>query len=142
MGFLGNQDGNPRTKSVNDGAGGKTTAYHIGNGMYIAKVKYKYNPSTGGFEADFREPKEKTPDATPAQPKNVTVVERAQIPENPGIRKEAYSTYGVTIPVSVGRRVVTGNIVDATDLTPVLVGGKTTISEVTVPVYNRGYGPG
>jgi hypothetical protein len=140
MAFKRYQDGYARTKVVDDGAGGKTTAYHIGNGMYISKVKYKWSIKENGYVADFRDKKEKTRDETPSQ--DNAVAEQPQIPENPGIRKEAYSTYGVSIPVSVGRRVVTGNIVDATDLIPVLIGAKTTVTEITVPVYNRDYGPG
>jgi hypothetical protein len=82
-----------------------------------------------------KEPEDNNPVVKPAQ------INILQTPENPGVRKEAYSTYGVSIPISVGRRIVTGNVIDATDLTPVLIGGKTTITEIKVPVYLEEYGP-
>ena len=60
---------------------------------------------------------------TPYEP---TAVDRSylnvQSPTNPGIREVAYSGYGEHIPVSIGKRAVTGNVIDASPLTPRLVG--------------------
>ena len=61
--------------------------------------------------------------ATPYEP---TSIDRSflnvQSPRNPGIREVAYSGYGEVIPVSIGQRAVTGNVIDASPLTPRLVG--------------------
>lgn len=63
-----------------------------------------------------------------------------QTPANPGIREVTVSTLGVTIPVSMGRRVVTGNIIDAEPIAPRLEGAyEYTITE-RIPNYG-GQGP-
>lgn len=67
---------------------------------------------------DVVEPDENTEIAKP-----IKQATQAQTPENPGIRHQAVSTYGVSIPVSIGRRVITGNIIDASPIAPVLIGG-------------------
>jgi len=62
------------------------------------------------------------------------VVEQ-QTPANPGIRLVAASTYGTTVPVSIGRRVITGNIIDAEPITPRLEGAyEYTVTE-RIPRY-------
>lgn len=67
------------------------------------------------------------------------VVEQ-QTPANPGIRLVAASTYGTVVPVSIGRRVVTGNIIDAEPITPRLEGAyEYTVTE-RIPRY-EGEGP-
>lgn len=68
------------------------------------------------------------------------VVEQ-QTPANPGIRLVAASTYGTIVPVSIGRRVVTGNIIDAEPITPRLEGAYEYTVEERTPVYAEGTGP-
>lgn len=119
----------PKTKIMPDGG----TGYHVGNGAYIAKPNYRWQPGVG-YVRELKYGRDKE-DNSPPTVSPSTDVEQPQIPENPGIRKEAFSTYGVTIPVSTGRRVVTGNIVDASDLVPRLIGGSVTTIEFVVPTY-------
>jgi hypothetical protein len=111
------------------------TAVHIGGGNYIAKPKFRWDPHLKGFVRKREQSFYETFEPPTVEP--TTSAEQPQIPENPGVRKEAVSTYGVTIPISTGRRAVTGNIVDATDLVPRLVGGSTTVVTFTVPVTAR-----
>lgn len=59
-----------------------------------------------------------------------------QAPSNPGIRKVAVSTYGTTVPVSIGRRVVTANIIDAEPITPRLIGGGEYVVRERLPFYS------
>lgn len=62
----------------------------------------------------------------------------AQSPANPGIRTVQASTYGATVPVSIGRRAVTGHIVDADPIMPHLVGAYSYVVRERVPVYGGG----
>lgn len=62
----------------------------------------------------------------------------AQSPANPGIRTVQASTYGATVPVSIGRRAVTGHIVDADPIMPHLVGAYSYVVRERVPVYSGG----
>lgn len=121
----------PKTKRMPDGG----TGYHIGNGMYMHRPKYKWDPSLKGF-VNKREPTfYETFEPPVVEP--TTPVEQPQIPENPGVRKVVVSTYGITVPISTGRRAVTGNVIDASDLVPRLVGGETTVVTFTIPVLSR-----
>lgn len=61
-----------------------------------------------------------------------------QTPANPGIRKVVVSTYGITVPVSMGMRVVTGNIIDAEPIVPRLEGAYEYTVEERIPVYDGG----
>jgi len=87
-------------------------------------ARFRMDAKTGGFKL-----------ISEAQVNEQPEGDKPQVPENPGIRKQAFSTYGVSIPVSIGRRAVTGNVIDATDITPVLIPGKTTVTEIKVPIY-------
>lgn len=49
---------------------------------------------------------------------NVRIKDQPEQPDNPGIREVSVSTYGNTIPVSLGRRRVSGNIVQSTNIIP------------------------
>jgi hypothetical protein len=125
------QDYHPSKKRMPDGG----TGYHIGNGMYLAKPNYRWDPSLKGY---VRKEQQSFYDVfNPPTVEHTTPVEQPQVPENPGVRKEAFSTYGVTIPISTGRRAVAGNIIDASDLVPRLVGGSTTVVTYTVPITTR-----
>lgn len=72
----------------------------------------------------------------------VNIAQQEQAPDNPGIRKAAFSTYGVPIPVSIGRRAVTGNVIDATDFIPAIIGSYDYWVEYQVPIYKAGPGVG
>lgn len=71
----------------------------------------------------------------------VDIAAQEQRPENPGIREVAFSTYGINIPVSIGKRAVTGNIIDATPPTPEIVGAYEYWVEYKIPVFDSGSGP-
>jgi hypothetical protein len=62
--------------------------------------------------------------------------EYLQTPKNPGIRKLRVSTHGATIPVSIGRRAVTGHIVDSGPIQPHLVGAHSYVVRERVPIYD------
>lgn len=115
---------------MNGDRGVKGGNYHDQNGVSI-RTESNGISFFGSGDTRTQPP---PPDAQP-------VTSIPQVPENPGIRKEAYSTYGVSIPVSIGRRAVTGNVIDATDLVPVLVGGRTYVTETVVPKYLQDFGP-
>ena len=68
----------------------------------------------------------------------VNIAAQEQAPGNPGIRKAAFSTYGVAIPISIGRRAITGNVIDATDIVPVMVGTYDYWVEYQIPIYEVG----
>jgi hypothetical protein len=71
----------------------------------------------------------------------VDIAAQEQRPENPGIREVAFSTYGINIPVSIGKRAVTGNIIDATPPTPEIVGAYEYWVEYKIPIFESGLGP-
>lgn len=99
-----------------------------GSNKWMATVKYRFNPRRG-YEYTFPGwGKPWNPPAAPAE------AERAQSPENPGIRIEAFSTYGVAIPLSIGQRRISGNVIDATPLTPRLEGERYYTTKVRVPI--------
>jgi hypothetical protein len=66
---------------------------------------------------------------------NVNIAAQEQRPDNPGIRRQAFSTHGASIPVSIGRRPVVGNVVDCSDITPRLVGQYDYYVDYQVPIY-------
>jgi len=125
----------PKTKRMPDGGVG----YHVGSGQYIASPKYRYSIRDRGYVRIIRRTNDVNYDISNIA--SIPQEEQPQTPENPGIRKESYSTYGISIPISAGRRAVAGNVIDATDLTPVLIGYKVTVTEITVPVYLDDTGP-
>lgn len=109
------------------------------NADSLGRAQFNFDSATGGFEL------QQYPDPMdhyyviqdPASTLSRRTVE-IQTPANPGIRKVAVSTYGVTVPVSVGRRVITGNIIDANPITPRLVGGGTRVEIEREPIYPSG----
>lgn len=65
----------------------------------------------------------------------VNIAEQEQAPDNPGIRTQKFSTHGVSIPVSIGHRPVTGNIIDASEIVPRLEGTYDYWVEYQIPLY-------
>lgn len=70
----------------------------------------------------------------------VDIAQQEQKPENPGIRTVAFSTHGTPIPLSIGRRAITGNIVDASDIVPLYEGEYKYTIEYKIPIYTSGGG--
>lgn len=66
---------------------------------------------------------------------DVRIEDQEAEPTNPGIREVTASTYGQTIPVSLGRRRLPGNILQATQMIPRLVGGRDYEITYKVPMY-------
>lgn len=56
-------------------------------------------------------------------------------PEKPETRFVTASTYGRVIPISLGRRRLEGNLIQASNLTPKLVGTTTKTIEYEIPIY-------
>lgn len=56
-------------------------------------------------------------------------------PNSPGRREVTASTYGKVIPISFGIRRLEGNIIQASDLIPRLVGNQTKYIEYQIPMY-------
>jgi hypothetical protein len=67
---------------------------------------------------------------------DVRIEDQEAEPNNPGIREVTASTYGQTIPVSLGRRRLPGNIIQSTQMVPRLVGGFDYEITYRVPVYS------
>lgn len=61
--------------------------------------------------------------------------QQEQKPENPGIRKVTASTYGKTIPVSLGRRRLAGNVIQSSAMVPKLEGTFEYEIEYQIPIY-------
>lgn len=68
---------------------------------------------------------------------NVNIQGSPQMPENPGVKTYAVSTYGLPIPISAGRRRLSGNIIAGGKIVPKLVGGYDEYVEYEVPVTNE-----
>jgi hypothetical protein len=66
---------------------------------------------------------------------DVRIEDQEAEPTNPGIREVTASTYGQTIPVSLGRRRLPGNIVQSTQMVPRLVGGRDYEITYQIPIY-------
>jgi|SRR5215217_634085 len=99
-------------------------------------VKEKYNSWTRSWHPVSVDPLEAL--LNKFEPTITRKVVEQQTPANPGIRLVSVSTYGITVPVSIGRRVVTGNIVDAEPITPRLEGAYEYEVAERVPVYDNG----
>lgn len=66
----------------------------------------------------------------------IDIKEQQAKPDNPGIKKVAVSTYGITIPLSTGRRLLAGNIIQSGDITPRLIGGREYTIDYAVPIID------
>lgn len=112
-----------------------------GNADAMGRARFNFDQGSGGFELQqYPDPMDhyyviQDPVGS-GQVARETV--QAQTPANPGLRKVAVSTYGVTIPVSVGRRVITGNIIEAAPITPKLVGASRRVEIERRPIYASG----
>lgn len=117
------------------------TEHYIGNGAWIGQAKYKYKMGEGFVRQPEGDPWQWHKEIKKLR--ELALAEEARKkqfrhwgpeyydgqtqltgPENPGVRKVAVSTYGVTIPISAGRRRVYGNVIDAADMYARLVGYK------------------
>lgn len=78
---------------------------------------------------------------------DIDLPNQPQMPENPGIREQAFSTHGISIPISIGARAITGNVIDSGGVNPRLIGYREYYVEYKIPVYTHwgsggGGGPG
>lgn len=91
--------------------------YQIPGGAWIGTPQYRWSIKDRAYVRYKRS----VPSGLkfPEQPS--TIIDR-QTPENPGIKTARVSSYGVTIPASIGRRLIAGNVIDASELVPRLVG--------------------
>lgn len=63
------------------------------------------------------------------------VADQGQPPERPETRYFTNNSYGKVIPISMGRRRVTGTIIQCSDLKPSLVGNRTYSVYYPIPIY-------
>lgn len=66
---------------------------------------------------------------------DVRIDDQEAEPSNPGIREVTASTYGQTIPVSLGRRRLPGNVLQSSQMIPRLVGGRDYEITYKIPKY-------
>lgn len=66
---------------------------------------------------------------------NVDIEDQADKPENPGRKKVTSSAYGMTIPLSNGRRKLPGVLIQSGDLVPLLIGGREYDITYKLPIY-------
>jgi hypothetical protein len=71
---------------------------------------------------------------------DVNIQKQDTAPENPGVQTVAFSTYGITIPISMGRRRLVGNVIDALDLVPRLIGNRDYYIDYEVPITESNVG--
>lgn len=64
------------------------------------------------------------------------IAEQEGKPANPGIREASVSTYGGTIPISIGRRRLGGNVIEASTLVPRLIGTRTYTVDYEIPIVD------
>jgi len=69
---------------------------------------------------------------------SVDIAPQEQRPETPESRKVSVSTYGITIPLSMGARRINGNIIEATKIKPVLEGTYEYDVTYQIPIYEVG----
>lgn len=99
---------------------------HIGGGQYIASPNFKWSIKDKGYVRKFKSP------AQTFDTSGLDTVQDRQTPDNPGLRYATASTYGVNIPVSLGQRFIGGNVIDASELRPVLVGYREYYTDVRI----------
>lgn len=66
---------------------------------------------------------------------DVRIEDQTAAPDNPGIRKATSSAYGNVIPLSLGKRRVSGNVIQSTAIVPVLEGTRSYPVTYYIPLY-------